>query len=87
MEEMEKIDVVELTNANGETAEFGHVITVMYENNYYSAFEPINAVEGIEEGELVIFKLHPDTDEMEFVDDEELLEKVAEVIFEELENE
>ena len=86
-EKEENLNEVELTNSNGETAVFSHIITVEYDGGYYSAFEPKDQVDGIEEGEFVVFKLHPDTDEMEFIDDEDLLDKVCEVIYDALDEE
>lgn len=86
-EKEENLNEVELTNSDGETAVFSHIITVEYDGGYYSAFEPKDQVDGIEEGEFVVFKLHPDTDEMEFIDDEDLLDKVCEVIYDALDEE
>lgn len=86
-EKEENLNEVELTNSNGETAVFSHIITVEYDGGYYSAFEPKDQVDGIEDGEFVVFKLHPDTDEMEFIDDEDLLDKVCEVIYDALDEE
>lgn len=83
----ENLNEVELTNSNGETAVFSHIITVEYDGGYYSAFEPKDQVDGIEDGEFVVFKLHPETDEMEFIDDEDLLDKVCDVIYDALEEE
>ena len=86
-EKEENLNEVELTNSNGETAVFSHIITVEYDGEYYSAFEPKDKVDGIEDGEFVVFKLHPETDEMEFIDDEDLLDKVCEVIYDALDEE
>ena len=86
-EKEENLNEVELTNSNGETAVFSHIITVEYDGGYYSAFEPKDQIDGIEDGEFVVFKLHPDTDEMEFIDDEDLLDKVCEVIYDALDEE
>ncbi|HBJ98090.1 MAG TPA: hypothetical protein DDY82_03370 [Clostridiales bacterium] len=86
-EKEENLNEVELTNSNGETAVFSHIITVEYDGGYYSAFEPKDQVDGIENGEFVVFKLHPETDEMEFIDDEDLLDKVCEVIYDALDEE
>ncbi len=86
-EKEENLNEVELTNSDGETAVFSHIITVEYDGGYYSAFEPKDQVDGIEDGEFVVFKLHPDTDEMEFIDDEDLLDKVCEVIYDALDEE
>ena len=86
-EKEENLNEVELTNSNGETAVFSHIITVEYDGGYYSAFEPKDHVEGIEDGEFVVFKLHPETDEMEFIDDEDQLDKVCEVIYDALDEE
>ena len=81
-EKEENLNEVELTNSNGETAVFSHIITVEYDGGYYSAFEPKD-----QDGEFVVFKLHPETDEMEFIDDEDLLDKVCEVIYDALDEE
>lgn len=81
----EDLQEVELINADGEKAVFCHIITVEVDGDYYSAFEPKEKIDGIEDGEFVVFKLHPDTNEMEFIDDGDLLDKVCDVIFDELE--
>ena len=82
-----KEEVIEIINPDGQKAKFMLLETVEHEGSYYSAFELAEAVDGMEEGDMVIFKLNPDTDEMELVTDEELLDILAEKIEEALEEE
>ncbi len=79
-----KEEVIEIINPEGQKAKFMLVETVEHEGSYYSAFELAEEVDGMEEGDMVIFKLNPDTDEMELVTDDDLLDVLAEKIDEAL---
>lgn len=79
-----KEEMIEIINPDGQKAKFMLVETVEHEGAYYSGFELAEAVDGMEEGDMVIFKLNPDSDEMELVTDEELLDIIADKIDEAL---
>ena len=82
-----KEEVIEIINPDGQKAKFALVETVEYEGVYYSGFELVEEIDGMEEGDMVIFKLNPDSDEMELVTDDKLLDIIAEKIDEALEEE
>lgn len=77
-EEMEG-DIVELESEDGETVKFQHVATIDYKGDWYVLFSPVEAIEGVEEDEAVIFKLGTDENGGDVflpVEDDELLDAV-----------
>jgi hypothetical protein len=74
-------DIVELTTDDGKKLKFYFVGTIEYKGKAYSAFEPAEEIEGIEEDDLVIFELSGDDEEnadLLPVEDEALLDEVFE---------
>lgn len=74
-------DIVELTTDDGKKLKFYFVGTIEYKGKAYSAFEPAEQIEGIEDDDLVIFELSGDDDETAEllpVEDEALLDEVFE---------
>lgn len=74
-------DIVELTTDDGKKLKFYFVGTIEYKGKNYSAFEPAEQIEGIEEDDLIIFELSGDdeeTAELLPVEDEGLLDEVFE---------
>lgn len=74
-------DIVELTTEDGKKLKFYFVGTIEYKGKNYSAFEPAEQIEGIEEDDLIIFELSGDdeeTAELLPVEDEGLLDEVFE---------
>lgn len=74
-------EIVELTTDDGKKLKFYFVGTIEYKGKNYSAFEPAEAIEGIEEDDLVIFELNGDDEETADllpVEDEALLDEVFE---------
>ena len=72
-------DIVELTADDGKKMKFYFVGTIEYKGKTYSAFEPAEQIEGIEEDDLVIFELSGDdeeTAELLPIEDEALLDEV-----------
>lgn len=72
-------DIVELTGDDGKKMKFYFVGTIEYKGKMYSAFEPAEAIEGIEEDDLIIFELSGDdeeTAELLPIEDEALLDEV-----------
>jgi hypothetical protein len=73
--------IVELTTDDGKKLKFYFVGTIEYKGKNYSAFEPAEAIEGIEEDDLVIFELNGDDEETADllpIEDEALLDEVFE---------
>lgn len=74
-------DIVELTTDDGKKLRFYFVGTIEYKGKNYSAFEPAEQIDGIEEDDLVIFELSGDdeeTAELLPIEDEKLLDEVFE---------
>ena len=74
-------DIVELTTDDGKKLKFYFVGTIEYKGKNYSAFEPAEQIDGIEEDDLVIFELNGDDEETADllpIEDEALLDEVFE---------
>ena len=72
-------EIVELTTDDGKKLKFYFVGTIEHKGKNYSAFEPAEQIEGIEEDDLVIFELSGDDEETADllpVEDEALLDEV-----------
>ena len=74
-------EIVELTTDDGRTLKFFIVGTIEYKGKNYSAFEPAEAIDGMEDDDIVIFELAGDDEETADllpVEDEKLLDEVFE---------
>ncbi len=74
-------DIVELTTEDGKKLKFYFVGTIEYKGKNYSAFEPAEQIDGIEDDDLIIFELSGDDEETADllpVEDEKLLDEVFE---------
>ena len=72
-------DIVELTTDDGKKLKFYFVGTIEYKGKNYSAFEPAEQIDGIEEDDLVIFELSGDDEETADllpIEDEAILDEV-----------
>ena len=72
-------DIVVLTGDDGSKMKFYFVGTIEYKGKTYSAFEPAEEIEGIDEDDLIIFELSGDdeeTAELLPIEDEALLDEV-----------
>ena len=81
-------DIVELTTDDGKKLKFYFVGTIEYKGKNYSAFEPAEQIDGIEDDDLVIFELAGDDEETADllpVEDEALLDEVFEEFCRDLE--
>lgn len=50
-------DIVELTGDNGEKMKFRHLATIDYKNSGFVCLTPAEEIEGIDEEDVVIFKI------------------------------
>ena len=74
-------DIVTLTAEDGKKLKFFFVGTIEYKGKNYSAFEPAEKIEGLNEEDLVIFELSgddEDTAELLPIEDQKLLDEVFE---------
>ena len=72
---------VELITDDGKKLKFYFVGTIEYKGKNYSAFEPAEQIEGMEDDDLIIFELSgddEDTADLLPVEDEKLLDEVFE---------
>lgn len=72
---------IELVTDDGKKLKFYFVGTIEYKGKNYSAFEPAEQIDGIEDDDLVIFELAGDDEETADllpVEDEQLLDEVFE---------
>lgn len=79
VEIMEDDEIVTLYDDDDQPVDFYEVACVEYEDEYYVLLEPVEEMEGIEEGEVLIFKLEEQEDGTDMfmpVDDEQLLNAV-----------
>ena len=74
-------EIVELTTDDGKKLKFYFVGTIEYKGKNYSAFEPAEQIDGIEDDDLIIFELAGDDEETADllpIEDEALLDEVFE---------
>ena len=74
-------EIVELTTDEGKKLKFYFVGTIEYKGKNYSAFEPAEQIDGIEDDDLIIFELSGDDEETADllpIEDEGLLNEVFE---------
>lgn len=74
-------DIVELTADDGRKLKFYFVGTIEYKGKNYSAFEPAEQIDGIDDDDLIIFELSGDDEETADllpIEDEGLLNEVFE---------
>ena len=74
-------DIVELTTDDGKKLKFYFVGTIEYKGKNYSAFEPAEQIDGIEDDDLVIFEVAGEdeaTADLLPVEDDKLLDEVFE---------
>ena len=74
-------DIVTLTTDDGKKLKFYFVGTIEYKGKNYSAFEPAEQIEGIEDDDLVIFEVSGEDEETADllpVEDDKLLDEVFE---------
>ncbi len=74
-------EIVELTTEDGKKLKFYFVGTIEYKGKNYSAFEPAEQIDGIEDDDLIIFELSGDDEETADllpIEDEALLDEVFE---------
>ena len=79
VEIMEDDENVTLYDDNNEPVDFYEVACVEYKDDYYALLEPVEEMEGLEDGDVLIFKLEEQEDGTDLfvpVEDEALLNEV-----------
>lgn len=72
-------DNVILFDTNNKSIEFEQIAVISLEesDNYYAILIPITPMQGVEEGEGVIFAINEAKGEMDIVNDQKLIDKVV----------
>lgn len=79
VEIMEDDEIVTLYDDDNEPVDFYEVACVEYKDDYYALLEPVEEMEGLEDGDVLIFKLEEQEDGTDLfvpVEDEALLNEV-----------
>ena len=75
---MEHENIVELIDENENIVKFDHIMTLEHEGEKYALLSPIDDLEDIEEGEVVIMRIEEGEDQDAYVgiEDDDLLETI-----------
>lgn len=86
---MEQDNIVELIDENDNPVKFEHIMTIEYEGEKYALLSPVDDLEDVEEGEVVILRIEEGDEQDAYVgiEDEELLEAVFQKYLEIVESE
>jgi uncharacterized protein YrzB (UPF0473 family) len=72
-------DNITLEDNNGKSIEFEQIAIVDYEESYYAILKPVSKIDNVEEDEVLVFRIDEEKDELAYVDDEALAEKVFDI--------
>ncbi|MBQ8546716.1 MAG: DUF1292 domain-containing protein [Clostridia bacterium] len=72
-------DKIYLNDNDGKEIEFEQVATIDYDANYYAILCPLSKIEGVEEGEVMVFLIDEENDKLVYVEDEDTAIAVIEV--------
>jgi len=79
-EEKEEEVILSLTNEDGVELNFDFLDVIEYEGTEYAVLLPLQEIDGVEDGELVILKVEhtddPEVDNYEGIEDQAVLDKV-----------
>ena len=75
---MEHENIVELIDENENIVKFDHIMTLEHEGEKYALLSPIDDLEDIDEGEVVIMRIEEGEDQDAYVgiEDDDLLETI-----------
>lgn len=75
---MEHENIVELIDENDNIVKFDHIMTLEHEGEKYALLSPIDDLEDVEEGEVVIMRIEEGDEQDAYVgiEDEDLLETI-----------
>ena len=72
-------DNITLEDNNGKSIEFEQIAIVDYDESYYAILKPVSKIDNVEEDEVLVFRIDEEKDELAYVDDEALAEKVFDI--------
>ena len=86
---MEQENIVELLDENDQIVRFEHIMTLEHEGEKYALLSPVDDLEDVEEGEVVIMHIEEGEDQDAYVgiEDDELLETIFQKYLEIVEEE
>ena len=86
---MEQDNIVELLDENDQIVRFEHIMTLEHEGEKYALLSPVDDLEDVEEGEVVIMHIEEGEDQDAYIgiEDEELLEDIFQKYLEIVESE
>lgn len=75
---MEQDNIVELIDENENIVKFEHIMTLVHEGEKYALLSPIDDIEDVEEGEVVIMRIEEGEEQDAYVgiEDDDLLEVI-----------
>lgn len=75
---MEHENIVELIDENENIVKFDHIMTLEHEGEKYALLSPIDDLEDVEEGEVVIMRIEEGDEQDAYVgiEDDDLLETI-----------
>ncbi len=75
---MEQENIVELIDENDQVVSFEHIMTLEYEGDKYALLSPVDDLEDVDEGDVVIMRIEEGEEQDTYVgvEDEEILEAV-----------
>lgn len=78
---------VKLEDVDGNEIEFKQIALVDYNEKYYTIFDPVTKLDGIEEGMVFVFMLDEEQDELVLIEDENTIQDIFNVYYEMCEEE
>ena len=79
--DMEREDIIELVDEDGQEVSFEHLMTLEHEGKVYICLVPVEPMEDVEEDELVIMRIETDDEGNDYyatIDNDEELDAVFE---------
>lgn len=73
------VDNITLFDADNNPIEFEQIAVVPVEENLYAILIPVTPMQGVEEGEGVLFYINEQTNELEVVNDVNIIDKALDV--------
>ena len=77
-QDMERENIVELIDENDNVVRFEHIMTIEHEGDKYALLSPVDDLEDVDEGDVVIMRIEEGEDEDAYIgiEDDDLLEAV-----------
>lgn len=77
-QDMERDNIVELIDENDNVVRFEHIMTIEHEGDKYALLSPVDDLEDVDEGDVVIMRIEEGEDEDAYIgiEDDDLLEAV-----------